>query len=872
MPELLQKKILLLLIFCLTSSFLYSQDCGDASLNEALKKYESGNFSDVFNLLSDCIEKGFNDNQMVQAYKLTAMTYLALDSIDLAVVESEELLKIDANFDPDLFDPPNFIQIIDELKRQTKSTLVTSVSKKAENILEAPATVIIVTEEEIVNRGYIDLEQLMHDLPGFSIAKGSGPGYSLFYQRGYRSTGNDRFLLLIDGVEENDLNSDNVSISRQYALSNIKRVEVVYGPASTMYGANAFIGVINLITKEGNDIIKGDKKLGLNLQAGYGSWNTKYIDATVAAKKKDITFVLTSRIFQSDEMDLTAKGYNEWSFSPESSDFYRQLMGKTGQDADGNYNAQLYIDQYGMDTLPDSYYHTTYNADNIATEINITDAGVNRAKELDSLHLNSDIDGSPIRYDNHFNNWLINGNLKVKDFTLGIQSWRTNQGALPWYTTKSRLSTENHTRWITWNSFIYLNYTKALGEKVLFTNLTSYRLHSIDGNTNFAVSAGYYNSKYNLYELVTEKAPATSVTYYYRVSNQLRNETRFLYIPSTKLDILSGIEFRSSIIQGNYMTSPEAHPDENYIPSPTATHIPGGNNFRTFDLGIFSQLSYNLTKQLTTTLGARLDYNKIRQEGGYGIQFNPRIALVFHPENYVVKLIYAEAFKDASFLTKYATSASRQLNNPTLEPERVRNVELSGFYKITEELSADVAAYYSMYSNVVGLAEATMPDGTTTFQFQPIGKQTIYGLQATSRYRKKNYNIWANYSYTHPTNNEDDLRISDIPSHAFNIGGNVMFFKHLNINLRANFVGKRLTGAGTSGSINPNTEFDPYFALHGTIGYVGLVKGLTLQLLLNNITNAGYFDPGVRNADGTTYASRLPQNDFGMMLRVQYAY
>jgi len=872
MKRLHQNRILIVLLLSLTGPILFAQDCDDATLNEAQKKYEAGNFTNVIELLSPCLRKGFNDEQRVQAHKLFALTYLALDSAELAISESRNLLKIKSNFETSLFDPPEFVKIIKELKIQGSSILVTSVSKKAENILEAPATVLVITEEQIRNRGYLDLEQLMHDIPGFHMAKGSGPGYSLFYQRGYRSTGNDRFLLLIDGVEENDLNSDNVSISRQYALSNIKRVEVVYGPASTMYGANAFIGVINIITKTDLDFLEQGQKLGMNIQANYGAWNTRFIDATIASRKKEVSFLLTGRFFESDEMNLSDEGYSEWHFGPESDEFYKHLIDKSGVDENGNYYAQTYIDQYELDTIPSSYYEVTYDEENTASEINITEEGINKAKELDSLHFSSSIDGSPVRFDNHFSNWLLNGKLKVKDFTIGMQSWRTNQGALPWYTTKSRLSTEKHSRWITWNSFFYINYNKAINDRLLFTNLTSYRLHSIDGNTNFAVGSGYYNSKYNLYELVTEKAPTRAVSYYYRVSNQLRNETRLFYIPSAKLNILSGVEFRNSIIQGNYMTASEAHPDEVYIPSATATAIPGGNNFRTLDLGLFCQASYKLTTKLIATLGARVDNNKIRQDGGYGTVFSPRAALVYHPDQLVLKLIYAEAFKDASFLTKYATTASRQLNNPTLEPERVRNIEMSASYQMNNEFSANLAAYYNMYSNVVGLAEALMTDGTSTLQFQPVGKQTIYGLQANSRYQRKEHGFWANYSYTHPTNDDDGLRISDIPSHSFNIGGNILLFSKLNLNLRANYLGKRLTGTGTSGSRNPISEFDPYLVLNGSVSYRNLVNGLTIHVQLNNLTDVEYFHPGVRNADGTTYASRLPQNRFNLMFRILYNY
>ena len=64
---------------------------------------------------------------------------------------------------------------------------ISSVSKNAENILETPQTVIVITKEQIKCRAYVDLEQLFHDLPGFDISRGNGTQYSQIYQRGYRS-------------------------------------------------------------------------------------------------------------------------------------------------------------------------------------------------------------------------------------------------------------------------------------------------------------------------------------------------------------------------------------------------------------------------------------------------------------------------------------------------------------------------------------------------------------------------------------------------------------------------------------------------------------------------------------------------------------
>ena len=140
----------------------------------------------------------------------------------------------------------------------------------------------MITEEEIENRGYHDLEALLHDLPGFDISQSNGILYSNIYQRGYRSVNTDRTLILVDGVEENDIWGNFVYLSRQYPLSNIESVEVIYGPSSTIYGANAFLGVISINTKKASQLIKEDNKVGANIQAGYGQWNTRYLDATFA--------------------------------------------------------------------------------------------------------------------------------------------------------------------------------------------------------------------------------------------------------------------------------------------------------------------------------------------------------------------------------------------------------------------------------------------------------------------------------------------------------------------------------------------------------------------------------------------------------------
>lgn len=229
-------------------------------------------------------------------------------------------------------DSTNLDNLFDLSLEELMDIEVVSVSKSSESVLQAPQTIIVITEEEIKRRGYIDLEQLLHDLPGFDISRGNGTQYSQIYQRGYRSKNTERTSFQIDGVEENDIWSNSVWLSRQYPLSNVKRVEIIYGPASTVYGANAFLGVINIVTKNAKDIIPKDKHVGVEAQASYGSWNTWYTDVSVAGKVKNVSLMVTGRVYQSDEMDLS--GYDDWDYDLSGYDlaFYKDVLGTENDD------------------------------------------------------------------------------------------------------------------------------------------------------------------------------------------------------------------------------------------------------------------------------------------------------------------------------------------------------------------------------------------------------------------------------------------------------------------------------------------------------------------------------------------------------------
>ena len=846
--------------------------CDEAvAIPEAEKLYGTGNFDAVFALLKPCVEKGFSESGRIQGYKLLSMTYLAIDSLAQSQRVIQQLLTLSPKFEADFSASPRYKALVTYVREsQEQIVQVTSVSKRAENILYAPATVVVLTSRDFEQRGYQTMEQMLQDLPGFDVIRGKGVGYSNFYQRGYRSTSNDRTLILIDGVEENDLVSNSVLLSLQYSLSDLDRVEIIYGPASTLYGANAFTGVINIITKSFRNQPGPGRMLGVTAQTRGGTYKTRYLDGVLAARTPDVAVSLTVRAYQSAERDLSV--YPEWNYQARTAADYTGRLDVTGTNpATGAYRAQEYLQKSKLTTLfpGNSLYAVDYlPGTTTATALRLTPQGAAKAAQLDNNLFGNSVRGAPVGFSNNKYDWFVRGKVEFKDLTISYLNWQTDEGATNWYTNRMTVPAGNNPRWVTHNRAFSITYTKQINAKFQLLNLASYLLHEIDGSTNLMTYNGYYNNRFSFLELSRDSTARAITTYYYRVSTQLRNELRLFWSPRYNLDVNGGVEVRSGLVQGNYITSTTGFADETGAVS-TAAIVAGGNNFRTTDLGVYGQATYRPTKTLKMVVGVRVDNNRVRDNGGYGTVANPRFAAIYSRGKFVFKGIYAQAFKDASFLQKYGTTTTRALANPTLEPEQVRSYEGSLYFQATKQLSASLVVYRSAYSNAVGTAQVRLSNGTTTQQFQPLGSRRVWGAQAEGSYKASPLTIWWNATYTDPIDLLTQLRISDIANYTANAGADYQFGK-LSLYVSGNLVGARQTGAGTSGSNNPKTSFDPFLILNSNLTYHNLLNGLSLQVTVNNLLDAEYFVPGIREADNLLIASRFPQDRRVVSLGASY--
>lgn len=149
----------------------------------------------------------------------------------------------------DLLDMP-----IEDLMEIEVST-VYAASRYRQKVTEAPSSVSIVTSDDIKKYGYRTLADILKSVRGFYVTYDRN--YSYLGSRGFSRPGdyNSRYLVMVDGLRLNDAVYDTASIGTEFVLDVdlIDRVEVIHGPGSSLYGSNAFFGVINVITKRGRD-------------------------------------------------------------------------------------------------------------------------------------------------------------------------------------------------------------------------------------------------------------------------------------------------------------------------------------------------------------------------------------------------------------------------------------------------------------------------------------------------------------------------------------------------------------------------------------------------------------------------------------------
>lgn len=223
-------------------------------------------------------------------YKLTALATLISAAAHSSILLAEDALTEDSvNLDK----------------------LVVTASGYEQQITDAPASITVVTQQELEKKAYRDVTDALKDVPGVMVTGGGSTE-----EISMRGMSGKYTLILVDGKRQGSRetrpNSDGSGIEQGWTppLSAIERIEVIRGPMSSLYGSDALGGVINIITKKVQDRWGGELSLSTTRQDSSASGDSQQADLMLSGPliKDKLGLQLYGQVSQRDE-DKIVDGY-----------------------------------------------------------------------------------------------------------------------------------------------------------------------------------------------------------------------------------------------------------------------------------------------------------------------------------------------------------------------------------------------------------------------------------------------------------------------------------------------------------------------------------------------------------------------------------
>jgi vitamin B12 transporter len=199
---------------------------------------------------------------------------------------------------------------------------VSSATKSTQSIQDVTSNVEVITNVELEEKHAQTIGEALNSLSGVTINSNGGLGQrdSLFI-RGVKTK---RILILVDGIRYNEPTGLSGAPLAQLMIDDVERIEVVKGPQSGIWGADASGGVVNIITKKAKDGVHG------SFLAETGSFNTKKYSANVSAKEDRVSFKINAN-------KITTDGYS--AYEPKQGNINYGKRGKDlGLEKDGYEN------------------------------------------------------------------------------------------------------------------------------------------------------------------------------------------------------------------------------------------------------------------------------------------------------------------------------------------------------------------------------------------------------------------------------------------------------------------------------------------------------------------------------------------------------
>ncbi|MCD9005257.1 TonB-dependent receptor [Luteimonas sp. XNQY3] len=644
-------------------------------------------------------------------------------------------------------------------------TIVVTAAGFEQKLTDAPASISVITQEDLAKRPYMTLLDAVRDLEGVDIGETRDKtGQGTISMRGM---GSDYTLILINGKRQNNHGDiyPNSFAGNQFnhipPLDAIERIEVIRGPMSTLYGADAMGGVINIITKRELDSWAGSVTLGRTFET-----DDQFGDDTTA------DFFITGPLVPG-KLNLSARG--SWYERDASNPVYAPVTDPAGE----------------VHTRSLGFGGGGKTVDNTNKAAGITLSWT----PTDAQTITLDVDTSRQEYDN---STKIN-DLGVEEYPVGTVD---DYGAMLRIGTTGRIepragyrpsqkftrdnwSISHEGRWSFGNSFVSLGYveTRNEGRTLPYTVAERQSMQSLwnaaCGNLGGTVNAGGYcpnsatgtgysasgwNNLSEAQKLAIMESNLTPAQYAELLA-YLPRPDRTLESNQYTLDAKLDLPFQwngehvavvgAQVIQGELIDG--VFGMERGTPGAKQKH----------DMySLFVEDTWTVAEPLSVTAGLRYDDHQV-----FGNHVSPRLYGVWSAsEQWTVKGGVSTGFKTPKTTQLYdgitgfgSQGVSPMFGNPDLQPETSTSTELAAYWQHPDGHSFNATIFHNKFDDKIG-SEACGPTltvaCTSTGDYADLGysnssktvnidEVVVQGAEVAGRWRISNaFGFRANYTYT----------------------------------------------------------------------------------------------------------------------------
>ena len=326
---------LFLLTLCPCIALAQEAAQGESSMREVLTQAENDYRIGRIEQARDVLLEELSDFHGVlrqNALRLIALSYLARFDMENARQYAEQMLQVNPYYTPSPSDPPAFADMVSDIKLGMSATITTA-SSQAESLAEAPVPTTLITAQMIHDCGGRNLQEVLAAyVPGMNLIDCDDD--INISMRGIYSNTQEKILIMLNGHRLNSYATNTAAPDFSISLEKVKQIEVLRGPASSLYGGVALTAVVNIITYQGADVD------GLRAKAGVGNYGQVRADAVYGKRYFDLDILLWGSAYRSsgERYDVTSERIDESPYGMPVADV---RLGKVGKRPTYDFGLQL---------------------------------------------------------------------------------------------------------------------------------------------------------------------------------------------------------------------------------------------------------------------------------------------------------------------------------------------------------------------------------------------------------------------------------------------------------------------------------------------------------------------------------------------------